>query len=302
MKSEYRLGSVWGIPVNIHISLIILMVFLALQSGWMGLESGGWMGGLVSFLFIVVFEVFVFASIALHELGHSFVALRKGCRVREITLMFIGGAAKMETIPRKPLDEFMMSAAGPAVSLSIGGLFLSSAWLLYGSETIIVQSLYMLLFAVGTVNIVLACFNLLPAFPMDGGRIFRAIITPFLGRLHATRLAVSLGKVVAVLFVIGGLFGVPWIPFLKTGNVFLIFIAGFIFIYGNREYRMIQVEELMRQRGWRPTNHPLDAETEVDDDTVLISPPPFEKGPAERTSIRREDNHSSHRFDPWFKS
>jgi Zn-dependent protease len=291
MKSEYRIGSVWGIPINLHISLLLLMGFLALRGGLNGIDKGGLLGGVFSVVFVLVFEALVFTSIALHELGHSFVAIHKGCRVREITLMFIGGAAKMDQMPRRPFDEFLMAAAGPAVSIVLGTAAIATSLFLPPASGWLLKLLNPLLFAIGIVNLMLAGFNLLPAFPMDGGRIFRALLTPKLGRLHATRLAAKVGKVIAVILALIGLFGFPGIPFLETRNLFMVFIAGFVFIYGEREYRMVQVEELMRQRGFGNTPPPFsageDESTSPDDDTVLISPPPYSKGPAERTEIHR---------------
>ncbi len=284
MKSEYRIGKVWGIPINLHISLLLLMGYLAIQ----GAAAGGWR----VVLFILAFEVLLFGSIALHELGHSFVAIRKGCRVREITLMFIGGAAKMEQIPRLPRDELLMAIAGPAVSLIVGTLFTSAALLLPSTRGSLLEWPDALLKLTGTANIVLAGFNLLPAFPMDGGRVFRAMLTPKLGRLQATRVAALAGKGVAGLFVLVGLFGLPGVPFLEGHNFFLLLIAGFVFVIGEREYRQVQVEELMRSRGFGdgtpPPPPPYDPDTPpLDDHTVLISPPPYAKGPAQKAEIQR---------------
>lgn len=287
MKSEYRIGSVWGIPIHLHISLFLLMGYLALRGGLTGFETGGLLGGAFSIVFILLFEALVFTSIALHELGHSFVAIHKGCRVREITLMFIGGAAKMEKMPRRPLDEFLMAIAGPAVSAALGAGAIAAASLMPASSGLLLTGLKTLLRYLGIVNILLAGFNLLPAFPMDGGRILRAMLTPKLGRLHATLTAARLGKAIAVLFAVIGLFGIPSVT---SGNPFMIFIALFIFIYGNHEYRMVQIEELMRQRGFGEAPPPFSSgpDTPVDDHTVLISPPPYAKGPAQRTEIQRE--------------
>lgn len=295
MKSEYRIGRVWGIPINLHISLFLLMGYLALQ----GALNGGWKW----FVFVIAFEVLLFTSIALHELGHSFVAIRKGCRVREITLMFIGGAAQMEQIPRRPRDELQMAIAGPAVSVLIGTLLITvsltmlpvdrgslSEWivrlLVRGSLS---EWFASLLNFVGYTNLMLAGFNLLPAFPMDGGRVFRAMLTPRFGRLRATRLAALTGKGVAVLFVLVGLFGLPGVSFLDNGSIPLLLVAGFVFFVGEREYRQVQVEELMRSCGFGDPNPPpsFEQETPLDDHTVLISPPPYAKGPAQKTEIQR---------------
>ncbi len=298
MKSEYRIGRVWGIPINLHISLFLLMAYLALQ----GALNGGWKW----FIFVIAFEVLLFTSIALHELGHSFVAIRKGCRVREITLMFIGGAAQMEQIPRRPRDELQMAIAGPAVSVLIGALLITgslamlpaergslSEWIVYLLERgTLSEWVASLLNFIGVANITLAGFNLLPAFPMDGGRVFRAMLTPKLGRLNATRVAALAGKAVAALFVVVGIFGLPGVAFLKGGSFGLLLIAGFVFFVGEREYRQVQVEELMRSRGFGdgapPPPPPFDPGVPpLDDHTVLISPPPYAKGPAQKAEIQR---------------
>lgn len=281
MKSEYRIGRVWGIPINLHISLFLLMAYLALQ----GALNGGWK----LFVFVIAFEVLLFTSIALHELGHSFVAIRKGCRVREITLMFIGGAAQMEQIPRRPRDELQMAIAGPAVSVVVGSLAITGSFLLPAPRESLLEWIVALVRLVGFANLILAGFNLLPAFPMDGGRVFRALLTPKFGRLRATRLAAVAGKGVAVLFILVGLFGVPGLPFFENGSIALLLIAGFVFFVGEREYRQVQVEELMRSRGFGDPNPPppFEQETPLDDHTVLISPPPYAKGPAQKTEIQR---------------
>jgi len=285
MKSEFRIGRVWGIPINLHISLFLLMAYMAFRSA----SEGGWM----DVVFTLAFEVLLFTSIALHELGHSFVAIRKGCRVREITLMFIGGAAKMDQMPRRPRDEMLMAIAGPAVSLLIGALAIAGAFLLAAQSGALTAWFADLLVYTGVANIMLAGFNLLPAFPMDGGRVFRAMLTPKLGRLNATRIAALTGKGVAVLFVLVGLFGLPGVAFLDSGNYGLMMIAGFVFMIGEREYRQVQVEELMRSRGFgdgapQPNPPPYDPETPpLDDHTVLISPPPYAKGPAQKAEIQR---------------
>ncbi len=284
MKSEFRIGRVWGIPINLHISLFLLMAYMAITSG----ARGGWR----DVLFMLAFEVLLFTSIALHELGHSFVAIRKGCRVREITLMFIGGAAQMEQMPRRPRDELQMAIAGPAVSILLGALSITGALLLAAKPGPLSGWFADLLVYAGVANIMLAGFNLLPAFPMDGGRVFRAMLTPKLGRLNATRVAALAGKGIAVLFVLIGLFGIPGVPWFKGGSYGLLLIAGFVFMVGEREYRQVQIEELLRSRGFGdstpPPPPPFDQETPpLDDHTVLISPPPYAKGPAQKAEIQR---------------
>ncbi len=292
--ASYKIARVWGIPVKIHISLVLLLVFMGLYVGFsVSLEEGVIRGGM-ALVANVLMLLLVFASVALHELGHSFVAIRKGCRVRQITLMFIGGAAQMERIPTRPRDEILMAAAGPGVSLVIGFTMIPFAmWLLsIGFDTIGRMLLYL-----GGLNLVLAGFNLAPAFPMDGGRILRAALTGRMGRLRATYVASQIGKVLAVFM---GLFG------LMNGQWFLVAIAFFIYISAGAEYRMIQAQEMFRSRqsafgmsnGRYEAGHeyPLDDDEPVDDDEVIVSPPPYREGPAERFGVHREHRGNRNRF------
>lgn len=269
LGSSFQIAKVWGIPIKVHITLVLLLPFLASRFG---------------FLFGMLLETGLFASITLHELGHSLVAIKKGCKVREILLMPIGGAAQMEEIPTRPMDEFLMAIAGPAVSLGlgIGGLYLGRWLLLLGFRFWGDLVLYL-----GFINCFLVGFNLLPSFPMDGGRVLRAVLTPKLGRLRATFIAARLGRVMAVLFGLYGLLASPirwsWIA-----------IAFFIFIAAGNEYRYVQMQESRKRRpdGWPPFGFgpPPPPHTgswaETEDDQVVISPPPYEKGPEQRIDVQ----------------
>ncbi len=254
--SAYRIATVWGIPIKMHMSWIIILFMIP--------------GTLV---FRVAIALGLFASVALHELGHSFVAIHKGCRVREITLMFMGGAAQMERIPRRPLDETLMALAGPGVSLILGAVGYFGGRLLAGVG---LSYAGMIVYILGWINWGLAAFNLLPSFPMDGGRVFRALLTPKVGRLRATFIASRLGKIMAVLFGLYGFLSEPrsWI---------LVAIAFFIYSAAGREYRVVQMEEAARRGGgggpfWNPFQSPADPPPPFDDsDDVLISPPPYAK-------------------------
>ncbi len=256
-RSGYRIATVWGIPIKIHISWLIILLLIP-----------------GTLLFRVSIALGLFVSVALHELGHSFVAIRKGCRVREITLMFLGGAAQMQSIPRKPLDETLMALAGPAVSVLMGALGYFGGQLL---ARVGLSYLGMIVYILGIINWGLAGFNLLPSFPMDGGRVFRALLTPRAGRLRATFIAARLGKILAVLFVLYGFLHEPrsWI---------LVAIGFFIYSAAGREYRVVQMEEAARrgdQAGpfWNLFQQPPEPPPRFDDgdDDVLISPPPYAK-------------------------
>jgi len=283
--AAYRIATVWGIPIKIHVSLIILLGVLAL-----GMVAGG----LDAIVTLLVLETGVFTSIALHELGHSLVAIRKGCRVREITLMFLGGAAQMESIPRRPLDEFQMAIAGPVVSFS-----LAIAFWLAGSYLPLEFSEWPVPFTrtaavrcnigqfIGVVNVGLGLFNLLPAFPMDGGRVLRAMLSPRMGRLRATFVASWLGKIFAALFALKGVWGFP-------GGLILVALGVFLYVAADREYRAVRYQETLQWPGsgpWAPFFIPGPPRPPKDaGDQVIVGPPPYEKGPPRRTELREDDD------------
>ncbi|MDK2857424.1 MAG: hypothetical protein PWQ29_589 [Verrucomicrobiota bacterium] len=244
IKRSYLLTHVMGIPVRVHITLIILLPILALQFvPWFGTAG---------FLFGLLCAAGVFVCVALHELGHSWVAIRKGCHVREIMLLPIGGVAKMSNMPSQPKDEFLMAAAGPAVS----GILALLCRLIGGLFTLLgLAPLAVLFFILSAINLALLLFNLLPSFPMDGGRIFRAFMTPRLGRLKATALAARIGRIMAVAFGIFGLF---------HGNFILVLIAIFIYQAAGAEYRAVYAQHM--QQEW----FTIEQQAEVE-----VSPPPY---------------------------
>lgn len=266
---SFSLFKAWGIPIKIHISLIALLAIVGVAA-WH-------VGGMEGVLWNVALLTVVFTSIALHELAHSLVAIRKGCQVREITLMFIGGAAQMDEIPRRPADEIQVAMAGPLFSIALGCL----AW--YGGPyvplpanlpSLISDHALNLVQLTGQINFSLAIFNLLPAFPMDGGRIFRALMSRKIGFLPATFVASRLGRVAAIVLGIVG-----W----KTDQWGLLIIAVFLFRAAGREFDYVLRQELTngfqtlndwamgRATTANPTVKDLDGQ-------VKISPPPYKGG------------------------
>jgi len=269
MRTSLKIGSVLGIPIRIHISLIALLVLVAIAAATVG--------GLEGIFWNVAVLVLVFASIALHELAHSLVAIRKGCRVRDITLLFIGGAAQMEEIPRRPADEIQMALAGPLFSLTIAALGLGLGPLL--SLPPLLPSLWssrpinLVQFA-GQVNLTLALFNLLPAFPMDGGRILRALLSRRIGRLPATFVASRLGRLAAILMGLAAI---------RYGFWQLVIIAVFLFRAAGREFELVLNESILS--AFFP-----DAPTagEEDEEEVQIGPPPYGRSPPSRAPLERD--------------
>jgi stage IV sporulation protein FB len=259
----YKIAAVFGIPIRLHWSLFLILPFIHAQ------VPGG-------VLMTLGLTVGILASIALHELGHSLVAVRTGTRVREIVLTPIGGVALMKQMPTRPRHELMMAAAGPAVSFVLANLLLLIVALLPSAAP---PKLLFGLGVLGIANIGLGLFNLLPSFPMDGGRILRAMMAPRLGRVRATRVAMKIGRVFAVLI---GLFG------LAHRRISLVFIAAVVFILAGVEYRTVRLQEAARRFGF-PMPGFLDDEEEDGEDTVIIGPPPFEKGKKSKTRIHHLD-------------
>jgi Zn-dependent protease len=201
MFKSWRLGRVLGFPVEVNLSFLLLLgvVFL-------------WMGGLAG-LFVVGLA---FGSVLLHELGHSIVARKLGVPISGIELSFFGGAAKMMDLPRTANHEIQIAAAGPAVSLALAGLG-------FGLGAIAASPLLAL---IGWINLIIAAFNLLPALPMDGGRILRALLTRKMTYVAATDAAVQVSRVFAIGFAVYGL---------MTGALQLVVLAPLLWMMGTRE-------------------------------------------------------------------
>jgi Zn-dependent protease len=201
MFKSWRIGSLFGFPVEVNLSFLLLLgvVFLT-------------MGG-VAGLFVVGLA---FGSVLLHELGHSLVARKLGVPVSGIELSFFGGAAKMVDLPRTANHEIAIAAAGPAVSLVLSGLGFGLAALAHSP----------LLALIGWINLIIAGFNMIPALPMDGGRILRALLTRKLGYVEATDVAVQIARVAAIGFGVVGL---------VIGSISLIVLAPLVWMMGTRE-------------------------------------------------------------------
>jgi Zn-dependent protease len=227
-----------GIQLAVHGSFFLLLAYVAFKA-W---PEGHWLGLLLNVAMILLF----FVCVVLHELGHSFTAMHFGIGVRRILLMPIGGMAEFDTIPREPRQELLITLAGPAVNFVIAAVLwvivgLPEGWRPFGfydfPDTF--AGLVQLLLHW---NLIMGFFNLLPVFPMDGGRILRALLATRLPYLRATFWAATLGKVLAV---IAGL-----VSALVFDNYLTAFLFAFIFAAGDAEYRAVQRRELQDAR-WR---------------------------------------------------
>ncbi len=222
LKWSWKLARVAGIDVYVHATFVILIV-------WLGLSYWA-TAGLPAVISGVGFILLLFGCVVLHEFGHALTARRYGIRTRHITLLPIGGVADLEKMPDDPRQEILVALAGPAVNLVIAAVLW--AWLamtgaLIPGETLSVTS-GPLVQQLVVLNIILAVFNLLPAFPMDGGRVLRAALAMRMGRVQATQTAAKIGQGLALWL---GLIGLLY-------NPFLIFIALFVWIGAAAEAEM----------------------------------------------------------------
>jgi len=229
---SFQFGRLFGIPLRVHVTFFLLLAFVAWGDSH-GLRDPR--SGLMGAAYIAA----LFACVVLHELGHSLVARRYGVKVSHIMLLPIGGVALIERIPDNPKQEFRIAIAGPLVNIAIGAL--CGAGLLIAGQPLVVPSADLLtgghfLLRIATVNIFLALFNLLPAFPMDGGRILRSLMAQNMDYAKATRLAAGLGQTLAFVFGILGVFTNPW----------LLLIAVFIYLGAGQEGQQVQVRSLLR--------------------------------------------------------
>lgn len=232
MKGALHIGTVSGIRISIHWTFLILIgwiVFSNLKAGRSASEAG----------WSVLFILSLFVCVTLHELGHALMAKKFRIKTASITLLPIGGVAQMENIPEKPKEELLIALAGPAVNLVISLLlllFISPAVALEQTENMQVVGPGNFWVALMIVNIWLAVFNLIPAFPMDGGRVFRALLAFRMNRTRATRIAAGLGQLLAIGFIFLGFYL----------NPFLIFIGLFIFLGAQAEAEQTQTQSLLK--------------------------------------------------------
>jgi Zn-dependent protease/CBS domain-containing protein len=187
----------------------------------------------VRYVLSALSAIFLFTSVLLHELAHSYFAKRYGVNIHSITLLLFGGVASME-IPKKPGQEAKMAFAGPLTSLIIGSICLFTyRYLISPNPALSQNSAYLILWILGSMNLVLGIFNLLPAFPMDGGRVLRSFYAMRMSYVKATQSAASVGKFFAILMAIFGIL---------IGNLWFPLIALFIYVGASEEEKSTQAE------------------------------------------------------------
>ncbi len=225
-----NIGSIAGTAIRIHFTFLLFLVWIFVASWASGGPAAAW-GGLL-------FMVLLFACVLAHEFGHIFTARAFGVPTPDVTLLPIGGVARLARIPEKPSEEFLIAIAGPLVNVAIAaGLVLFAGAHLDLAQLVAMQNAKIsLVDRLAEVNIFLAVFNMIPAFPMDGGRVLRALLAIKLGHVRATEIAAAIGQLVAFGLGFLGLFG----------NPLLIFIAIFVYLAASSEAHLVAVRAMTR--------------------------------------------------------
>lgn len=258
-----NLFRIFGIQLAIHVSFLLLLAYV----GYDGWREGGWLGATVNMALVVVF----FVCVVLHELGHSLTARRYGVRVPRILLMPIGGMAEFDRIPRQPRAELLITAAGPAVNFVIAAVLALMFGLPRGFplhvefEDSLKGIGHLLLYW----NAIMGTFNLIPVFPMDGGRIFRALLARKLEYLRATYWAAMIGKVLSGALALVAAF------YFKNPFVTALFV--FIFFAGDAEYRLLlrREREAAHWEDWTRRLAAAQAAAAANPDDPSQPPPPL---------------------------
>ena len=251
-SSKFRICTAFGIPVYLDMSLIVLLILFVMDFR--------------SFSFGLSCAIVLALSITLHELGHALTARAFGYQTRDITLSLLGGCASLISMPRKASQEFLTAVAGPLVSFVLAG----AGWAAAKYLPIENEWLWNILAYTFWMNLVLGGFNLLPGFPMDGGRIFRSVARLFTSRPKATYAAMIVGRVFAILLALRGLHSI----FTGGGWGFVsLLIAWMIWKEGWREY----VQSVQEERWGSPWEY-----------SARVSPPPYADDDEEEVEIRRK--------------
>ena len=238
MGSAFNIGKVFGIQLRLHYTWFIIFTLVTVSlvfPAWSQWDY--WVMGIVTSLLF-------FASVVAHELAHSLVGKANGIPIRSITLFIFGGIAQMTREAARPGAEFKMAAAGPVCSLAIGGLFLMVSRFTPGVTEPVITMIQWLAY----INFALAAFNLLPGFPLDGGRVFRSILWRATGNYtRSTRIATQMGRGVGYLFIVGGIliaflqpFGLYWFS-----GLWLAFVGWFLENAASASYRQAQWREVL---------------------------------------------------------
>ena len=228
MQWSFPIARVAGTDIRIHVTFFILLAWI----GIVQFQQGGQAAAVEGIIFIVS----IFACVVLHELGHALMARRYGINTPRITLLPIGGVAELERMPEKPGQEIMVAIAGPLVNVVIALVLVYGFGAVMSAEALeaLENPTISFLSRLAAVNIILVLFNLIPAFPMDGGRVLRALLATRYSRTHATEIAARIGQGLAFVF---GFLG------LISGNVLLVFVAVFVYMAASGEAMAVNLQD-----------------------------------------------------------
>ncbi len=234
MSWSFPIGRLFGSEVRVHVTFFLLLAWIAIAH----YQQGGTQAALEGVAFILA----LFACVIAHEFGHALAARRYGIRTPDITLLPIGGLARLERMPENPRQEIIVALAGPAVNVVIAAVLILAMHSSVNLDALQRLDNPNLSFAMrlASVNIFLVLFNLIPAFPMDGGRVFRAVLAIWYPRRQATNIAAKVGQALAFGFGFLGLIG---------GNPLLIFIAIFVYLAATAEAQMVGLQDVSRHVG-----------------------------------------------------
>lgn len=257
MAPSLKIGSVMGIPIKLHITFLLILPFIAFSFAVSPAPFGFsnvpdmWVRIGLSLLA----AIFLFVCVLIHELAHSYIAVHNGIKIGGITLFLFGGVSEMEDIPRNPAVEMLMAFVGPATSVVLGIIFAAIYYLIPAVR----QNMYLgtTVWLLMYMNIALGIFNIIPAFPMDGGRVLRGFLAERMPYIKATRIAVSVGKTFAYILALLGI--LIW----SYGGVWFIVIALFIYMAASEEERSttisLTLESIKVKDIMTPEVHTMDA-------------------------------------------
>jgi Zn-dependent protease/CBS domain-containing protein len=227
MKWSFKIGRLWGIDVYLHLTFLLLLA-------WVGFDDVSRTGSLARGVGGVLMYVSLFACVLLHEFGHAMAARYFGIPTRDITLLPIGGGARLERLPNNPRHELVIAIAGPLVNVVLGGAL--AAFLILSGHSLLPErdvGVISVLQRMFLVNVSLVVFNMLPAFPMDGGRVLRALLAMAMNPVRATRIAANVGRAMAVVFAVIALWQQMYL---------LFFIAVFVWLAAGGEARAMEAQ------------------------------------------------------------
>ena len=238
MKTSYKIGSVWGIPIEIHLTFLLLMVAVFVLS--------------YPDLYLFILILFLFVFVVTHELSHSIVAKHYKIPVKKIVLYPIGGVSEIEEIPENPRIEWRMAIAGPMASFIVGLILIAAYIVANGSITTLITAITQLALSgnitldLGYLNVVLGAFNLIPAFPMDGGRVLRALLAERFKFTDATRYAANIGRILGIVMAVFGIFY----------NFWLVIIGVFVYMGASEEAESTILSSTLAKVRVRDVMHP----------------------------------------------